>query len=495
MLDSAVNDAKLSKAEFEAVEPGLRVELLNAQFDLQQRGDTALLVLLAGDDRVGCDEVFDRLHQWMDARRIDAAVFPAQLTDEEHAWPPFWRYWQALPGRGRTGLFFGGWVNEPLVARLTGKLGKRELGRRIEQVRALERTLVADGTTLLKLWIHLPHEEHRKRVRRARRKPEKEWRVEDGDIRLFERLDEALPLAEDFLQRTDTAHAPWVVVDGSDDRQRDVSVGRAVLGALQRALATPVEAPGATVEVAVEVAVPDFGRGPLDELDLATVLPEDEYEQRLEQLQARLSKLSRKARRKGVASVLVFEGWDAAGKGGAIRRLTGAMSARDVKVLTIAAPTDEERAHHYLWRFWRRLPRPGRMAIFDRSWYGRVLVERVEGFATEAEWRRAYEEIDEFESQLVEHGLPLCKFWLHIDREEQERRFRAREHTPYKKYKLTDEDRRNRARWDEYVRAVHEMLHRTSTPAAPWTLVAANDKRHARIRVLEQVCARLEERL
>jgi polyphosphate:AMP phosphotransferase len=491
MLDAVVTGARLSKDELEAIEPGLRVELLNAQFDLQQREDVALLVLLAGDDRVGCNEVFDRLHEWMDARLLDAAVFPAQLTDEERAWPPFWRYWQALPAGGRTGLHFGGWVNEPLVARLTGKLGKRDLERRIDHVRALERMLVADGTAVLKLWIHLPHAEHGKRVRRARRKPDKEWRVEDADIRLFERLDEALPLAEDFLHRTDSAEAPWVVIDGSDARHRDVGAGRAVLGALQRTLARS----GARAPAAPSPAPQDYRRGPLDELDLSVALPDEEYDERLEELQARLSKLSRKARRKGLASVLVFEGWDAAGKGGAIRRLTAAMSARDFKVLPIAAPTDEERAHHYLWRFWRRLPRPGRMAIFDRSWYGRVLVERVEGFATEAEWRRAYEEIDDFEAQLVEHGLPLVKFWLHIDQAEQDRRFREREGTPYKKYKITAEDRRNRARWGDYVVAVHEMLHRTGTRAAPWTLVAANDKRHARIQVLEEVCRRLEERL
>jgi polyphosphate:AMP phosphotransferase len=492
VLHEAVIGARLSKAEFEAREPALRVELLNAQFDLQQRSDVGLLVLLCGDDRVGCDEVFDRLHEWMDARQIDSGVFPAAMSAEERQRPRFWRYWQALPRRGRTGLYFGGWVSEPLVSRLEGTLGKRAYERHIDHVRALERALAADGIELLKLWIHLPEQEHARRLRRARRKPAKEWRVEDMDFRIFEHLDKAFPLVEGFLQRTDTAHAPWTIVEGTDRRHRDMAVGDAVLNALRRALERPA---GPAPAVADAVDAQDFSHGALDQVDLGASLPGDEYEARLDELQARLSRLTRKARRKELASVLVFEGWDAAGKGGAIRRITTAISARDVKVVPIAAPSDEERAHHYLWRFWRQLPRPGRMAIFDRSWYGRVLVERVEGFADEDAWRRAYEEINDFESQLVEHGLPLAKFWLHIDAQEQQRRFRERERTAYKKYKITPEDLRNRGKWDAYVAAVNEMVARTSTTAAPWTLVPANDKRYARIQVLEQVCRRLEERL
>jgi polyphosphate kinase 2 (PPK2 family) len=196
-----------------------------------------------------------------------------------------------------------------------------------------------------------------------------------------------------------------------------------------------------------------------------------------------------------VSSVLVFEGWDAAGKGGVIRRITQAMAVRDYRIVPIAAPTEEERVRHYLWRFWRQLPPAGQMLIYDRSWYGRVLVERVEGFAAEPVWRRAFEEINDFEAQLAEHGLVVQKFWLHIDPDEQLRRFKAREQTAYKKYKITEEDYRNRAKWDVYVSAVNEMVARTSTTHAPWHLVAANDKPSARIQVLKAVCSALKARL
>jgi polyphosphate kinase 2 (PPK2 family) len=242
-------------------------------------------------------------------------------------------------------------------------------------------------------------------------------------------------------------------------------------------------------------APPVDGKRVLDRVDLSAQLDEEPYERELAELQGRLNGLSREARERGITCVLAFEGWDAAGKGGAIRRLTRAMPVGNYQLVPIAAPTDEERAHHWLWRFWRHLPRAGRTLIYDRSWYGRVLVERVEGLAREDEWRRAYAEINDFEAQLHEHGIPLLKFWLHVDEDEQRRRFEARAKTPYKKYKLTDEDLRNRQKRPLYEAAVHEMVVETSTRYAPWTLVAANDKRHARIEVLRGVCERLAERI
>jgi polyphosphate kinase 2 (PPK2 family) len=233
----------------------------------------------------------------------------------------------------------------------------------------------------------------------------------------------------------------------------------------------------------------------LDTVDLDAVLERPEYRAQRDELQARLRALTRRAREEGVSSVVVFEGWDAAGKGGVIRRITQAMDVQDYRVVPIGAPTDEELARHYLWRFWRQLPRAGRMVVFDRSWYGRVLVERVEGLVPELAWQRAYAEIDDFEEQIVERGIPLFKFWLHIDREEQIRRFRERERTPYKKYKITNEDYRNRERWDAYRSAVNDMVQRTSTQFAPWTLVPANDKRFARVEVLRTICDGLARRL
>ena len=193
--------------------------------------------------------------------------------------------------------------------------------------------------------------------------------------------------------------------------------------------------------------------------------------------------------------ICVFEGNDAAGKGGAIRRITRSLDARFYRVIPVGAPAEEERAQPYLWRFWRHLPRQGRFTIFDRSWYGRVLVERVEELCSEHDWMRAYTEINEFEEQLINHGTILTKFWLAITPEEQLQRFQAREETGYKRFKITDEDWRNRARWPDYERAVCDMVDRTSTEYAAWSLVEANDKRHARIKVLRTLCENLEKNL
>jgi polyphosphate kinase 2 (PPK2 family) len=244
-----------------------------------------------------------------------------------------------------------------------------------------------------------------------------------------------------------------------------------------------------------KIATTTVGSNVLETVDLTTELPWEEYKKVLDELQDRLRYLSERAREKRVSSVLVFEGWDAAGKGGVIRRITRAMDAADYRIVPIAAPTEEEKAHHYLWRFWRHLPQTGTMLIFDRSWYGRVLVERVEGFAQMNEWQRAYAEINDFEEQLVEHGILVHKFWLHIDPETQLRRFTEREKTPYKKYKLSREDYRNRGKWDAYVAAVNEMVARTSTELAPWKLVPANDKRWARVEVLRTLCQGLKRAL
>jgi polyphosphate kinase 2 (PPK2 family) len=233
----------------------------------------------------------------------------------------------------------------------------------------------------------------------------------------------------------------------------------------------------------------------LSTVDLTQTLEYGAYRQQLDTYQARLYRLTSKARKRGLANVWVFEGWDAAGKGGVIRRLTAAMDPENYRVFPIAAPTEEESAHPYLWRFWRRLPRAGIVTIFDRSWYGRVLVERVEGFARPAEWQRAYYEINDFEEQLYEHGILLLKFWLHIDPDEQLQRFQERETTPYKKYKMTEDDYRNRDQWPAYEQAVHEMVAQTSTACAPWHLVASQNKRWARIEVLKTICRALKRRL
>jgi polyphosphate:AMP phosphotransferase len=334
--------------------------------------------------------------------------------------------------------------------------------------------------------------------------------VSEKDWENWKQYDRFIATAEHVIKRTSTGAAPWRIVEGQDHGYRSLTVATILRDSVRKQLERLERRAGipAATEPDERTSTPETEVGPLTaclakvrestvlgQLDMARTVSKEQYAEGLPAAQARLNAAYREAKSRGISTVIVFEGWDAAGKGGAIRRLTAALDARDYLVIPIAAPTDEETAHNYLWRFWRQIGRAGRFTIFDRSWYGRVLVERVEGFATEAEWMRAYTEINDFEQQLIEHGIVLVKFWLHITSEEQLRRFEERQNVPYKQWKLTEEDWRNRDRWDPYEQAVHKMVEQTSTSVAPWTLVEANDKHYARLKVIETVIEHLERRL
>jgi polyphosphate:AMP phosphotransferase len=490
MFKQAENGRSLSKDEYESIVPSLRVDLLNAQFDLAEAA-FPVLIIVSGDDRWGTNEVVDLLNEWMDTRYIRTRVFTSPYEPER---PRFWPYWREMPANGQIGVFVGAWPLRAISDRLDDRINAKGIKRRIESINGLERTLVDGGTLVLKLWFHQPKDALHDLLRGARKDPKKLWYVDDVDKMIYDQYDEVIEVAESFCEATSTEACPWHVIQSTDDRARNVEVGRLIRDRINARLAVdtePTEASRAAkqAETSVEIG------GALASVDLGGALERDDYRRKLTKWQGRLNQLTRAASERGVATVLAFEGWDAAGKGGVIRRLTTAMAAPDYRVIPIAAPTEEERAHHYLWRFWRHVPPPGVVAIFDRTWYGRVLVERVEGFAAEAEWRRAYNEINDFERQLTDHGLVVRKFWLHIDPDEQLRRFEARKDTPYKKHKITDEDYRNREKWDDYVEAIDEMVARTDTKDAPWQIVAANDKRSARIEVIRTVCKALERRL
>jgi polyphosphate:AMP phosphotransferase len=316
--------------------------------------------------------------------------------------------------------------------------------------------------------------------------------VTKTDWKHFKLYDKFRRISERALRATSTGASPWIIIEGADERYRSITVGNHILNLISKRIAESAPRVASAASPRVQTEDP---RTLLDTLDLSQRLTDSKYKKLLEKYQGRLNLLAREAKERRRSAILLFEGWDAAGKGGIIRRATAAMDARDYQVIPIAAPTDEERAHHYLWRFWRHIPRAGRVTIFDRTWYGRVLVERVEGFATEAEWRRAYSEIVDFEQQLHEHGILLLKFWAHIDMDEQLRRFEERQSTPHKHYKITDEDLRNREKWHDYELAANEMLDRTWTEFAPWHLIEANDKKFARIKVLKIICDRLGDSL
>jgi polyphosphate:AMP phosphotransferase len=489
MFETAELGRQVSKEEFDAQEPALRMQLLELQEQLKQAPFT-VLILIGGVDGAGKGETVNLLHEWMDARYIETHAF-GPPSDEECERPEAWRFWRALPPKGRIGIFFGSWYTRPIVERVYGETKDAELDATLARVNVFEKELVEDGALIIKFWFHLSKEQQEERLRKLEKNPKTRWRVTKEDWKHFKLYDKFRRISERALRTTSTGEAPWVVVEGADRRYRSLNVGNYIRDALARRLAEGP--PCANVPAPTRLTEDPFTL--LDTLDLSQTLDAEKYKKQLEKYQGRLNRLYREATARGRSAILVFEGWDAAGKGGNIRRVTAALDARDYQVIPIAAPTEEERAHHYLWRFWRHIPRSGRVTFFDRSWYGRVLVERVEGFANEAEWRRAYAEIVDFERQLDERGILLLKFWIHIDAEEQLRRFEARQSTPYKHYKITEEDFRNRSKRYDYELAANEMFDRTGTEFAPWHLVEANDKKFARIKVLKTFCERLRKAL
>ena len=514
MFEAVELGHKVSKQTFKARVPHLREALLNAQGRLRRAG-FPVIVVFGGVDGAGKGETANLLSEWMDPRWIVTRAY-GDPTDEERERPENWRYWRDLPPRGHLGVFLSAWYSQPLVRRVYGG-SVADFEERIDGILDFERMLAADGALVLKFWMHLGRKAQKKRFESLEADPHEAWRVTERDWKHWRLYDGFVTAAERLITRTSTGHAPWHLIDGASFRYRSLRFGELLLEGLTRRL----DADAATIltrspdpepadidvdedDVPEAVELPEAELEPdegddvepmtiLSQLKMPEPLTTARYKDELRVLQARVSRLARSALHEKVSTLLVFEGPDAAGKGGAIRRVTAALQARNYRVISIAKPTDEELAHHYLWRFWRHLPRDGRVTIFDRSWYGRVLVERVEGFASEDEWRRAYAEINQFEEQLLAHGTVVLKFWIHITKDEQLRRFQSREETPYKRWKLTDEDWRNRARWTDYDVAAHDMIERTSTRGAPWTLVGGNDKRSSRITVLRTVAAALEE--
>ncbi len=490
MLEASEVGNKVSKEEFRAAVPKLRVDLVNAQYDLRS-ADFGVMLFVAGDDRIAGNEVVNRINEWMDARYIQTHVM-GPLTPEEAMRPRYWRLWRDMAPKGRISLMAGG-IMRLLNEHLAGELPDLEYERAIDHLEQMQEALVADGMLIIKVFLHTPAKVQRKRLRKAEKDNDEGWRVDQRDWAMLDLLDESGMKLEKLLRRTSVAGAPWSVIESTDARYRDVAVARTIVNAITARLAS---APAAGPAVSDQLFSPGERQATvLDTVDLTRTTDKATYTKELNALQREVHGLARQARDRGVSTVLAFEGWDAAGKGGAIRRITQALEAGDYRVISTAAPTEEERKYHYLWRFWRDLPPAGRFVVYDRTWYGRVLVERIEGFATPSEWQRAYDEINDFEDQLVERGFYVAKFWLHISPEEQLARFQARENTPEKAHKITEEDYRNRDKWDAYVEAVDQMVVRTSSSDAPWHIIGANDKYTARLEVLEHVAKGLRRTL
>ena len=441
MFEAAELGSTISRDEYKKRLPALRESLLQVQRELRTTATSSAIVVLAGVDSAGRSETANLLNQWMDPRWIVTRAW-REPSDEERERPDFWRYWRALPARGSIGLFINGWYGPPTRDRVDGQCGKAAFQSQLDRIATFERALAADGAIILKFFLYLDAKSQRQRLKALKKNPLTRWRVTEQALRGLELHGAITAAAEEMIRWTSIDVAPWHVVEGVDDYYRNFTVGTLLYDALRDGLDRVTEdrpqvkadrrrrkagadgAGSALEKVAEKYTV-------LSALDMTQKIEKKRFRGMLAKQQGRLNLLQRQAVERGLSTVAVFEGWDAAGKGGAVRRVTAALDARDCRVIPIGAPTDEERAHHYLWRFWRHLPRAGHMTIFDRSWYGRVLVERVEQLATVEEYRRAYAEINDFEDQLVDHGILVVKFWLHITKDEQLRRFRERKRIPH----------------------------------------------------------------
>ncbi|WP_221031164.1 polyphosphate:AMP phosphotransferase [Actomonas aquatica] len=482
--------AKLSKKDYDEQVAQLRADLVQLQVELQNAPFKVVLIP-AGVDAAGRGDAINTLMGWLDPRGVET-IAVSDPSDEERERPFMWRFWRDLPTRGRVGIFVGSWYTETLREEARSKKALADLDHELRRIRHFERLLAENGTLVIKVWFHLTKAQQGKRLKELLANEDTAWRVTEEQQRGHRIYDRLARTAEHILGETDRPGAHWDRIDASDARFRNLSFGLTLLRRFREHTSqlakSPEKAPNKPKRI---VALRPDGRERLLALPLDHKLSSKQYEEKREKWLGRLNKAIRRAKQAKRSVVFVFEGQDAAGKGGAIRRLTSAIDARDYRVIPVAKPTAEEKAHHYLWRFWQHIPRDGFTAIFDRSWYGRVLVERIEGFCHPHEWKRAFGEINDFEEQLVHHGSIVVKFWLQVSKEEQLLRFESRQNTPYKQHKINDEDWRNRAQWAAYETAVGDMLALTDTAYAPWNLVPANNKRYARFDVLRTACKQI----
>jgi len=492
MFESAELGHHISKEVYKKEAALLREALLNVQYDLAENKSFPVVIIIAGVDGAGKGEIANLLNEWMDPRRIHTHVFDLPKSNEQQK-PPMLPFWQALPPKGEVGIFFGSWYTAPIIRKCYGETSKIELNNSLEEIVRFERMLTDEGALVIKFWFHLSKEKQKSRIKALQKDPKTRWRVTDLDLRHLKLYDKFLSIAGHVVRETSTANAPWIIIEGFDANYRNLTAGKYVLESIKSNLLSPAMKPRKSSAPALIRSIDQLSI--VDTLDLGKSISKIKYNDELEKYQGKLNLLTRHENFKKLSVVIALEGADAAGKGGAIRRITQAIDARIYNIIPIAAPTDEERAQPYLWRFWRHVPNHGRLVIFDRSWYGRVLVERVEGFCSEQDWMRAYAEINDFEEQLIRNNTLLLKFWLQISPEEQLKRFEERQKIAFKRFKITEDDWRNRDKWDDYQTAVADMIDRTSTGLAPWTLVEANSKDYARIKILRMVCERLEEKL
>ena len=446
-----------------------------------------VMVIFEGWGSAGKGSTLARVIKDMDPRFFQVATMDAEPNEEERRRPFLWRYMVEIPEEGQFKFFDTCWMEEVTGGVVSGTFDTDAYDKVIDSINGTERQLVDNGYLVMKFFLHVDKGEQRRRLDALRDNERTAWRVNEDDYRENDEYDKRLAIYDRYLRDTNRSSAPWYIIDACERNWSALQV----LEFLNMGIDVAIHNRGVAAPLRQNV-FPLEHTPPLSEISLDKTMPEDEYRSELKRLRARLRELHNEVYLRRIPVVICYEGWDAAGKGGNIKRITSALDPRGYRVHPIASPEPHEKARLFLWRFWNRLPKSGHIAIFDRTWYGRVMVERLEGYCSENDWKRAYNEINEFERELVDAGTVLVKFWVQIDAQTQLERFTQRQETPEKQWKITEEDWRNREKWDEYEQAIDEMIAKTNTTFAPWHVLESNDKRYARIKALRIVIEAIE---
>lgn len=444
------------------------------------------IIVFEGLETAGIGKQINRLIQALDPRgyRVYDMSTP---SSEEKQHPPLWRFWNRIPPKGQIAFFDHSWYHR---AFFNMDPAHPKYAEEIEHISDFESTLSADGYIIIKIFLDISYKEQKKRIMKLRKNPALSWKVGNRHTKQLQKHERYMLSIRQVITHTDHPYAPWTIVDTHRQKKATMVIMDVIIDTLQKALEGSLPTPSPVLPDALpKMQIDNF------EPDLSLSLSKPDYREALKAMRKKMSAMQNTLYRKKISMVVLYEGWDAAGKGGNIKRLTRSLDPRGYQVIPIGAPNDEEHQHHYLWRFWRRLPKDGHIAIFDRSWYGRLLVERVEGFADEVAWKRSFHEIRQFEEALIKHGVILVKFWLSIDQDTQLRRFEARQQDPDKQWKITPEDWRNRAKWGAYKVALDDVFRYTNTPRAPWHILESNCKRYARIKAMEVIEAAYRSRM
>jgi len=450
-----------------------------------------VLVILDGWGAAGKGSVLGRVIKNMDPRFFKCETL-SDKTSEETRRPFLYRYFVRIPKEGQFSFFDGSWMGEVTTDRLMDKISAKEYKDHLTSIKRFERQLTDNGYLVVKLFFHIDSKIQKKRIDDLESDPVTSWRVSDFDKWQNKHYKKCLDVYDDYIEATNQFVAPWYFIDSSNRKWAELQMTEILIASIDTALKNSEAKKNAPIlqNTFALKKIPLLKDIPLDK-----TVDDADYQKELDELQDKLKHLHNELYHKKIPVIIAYEGWDAAGKGGNIKRIAAALDPRGYEVHPIASPEPAEKARHYLWRFWRRLPKDGHIAIFDRTWYGRVMVERLEGFCSENDWQRAYNEINEFEKELTDWGAVVIKFWVQIDKDTQLARFTDRQNTPEKQWKITDEDWRNREKWDLYEDAVNEMLAKTNTDFAPWHVLESNDKKYARIKALKTVIKAIEKKL